>query len=238
MSFTGSRIIFESTILKLITPYQAIDYDWLSNLLIDCFWAVNAPEKVRDLRILDREIFYGLAGHTVESGEEIQIAISRHDEFNLEPAPKTLPEAFEVLGSDKIAQLTTHFFVRENLRELQLEYGISALVECTENIRGHEITYQKWENDQLKILDEERVLLKRQVPMLLDFFQKITKNYTLSSLLPSGNQIPLDLDELNEALSIADAASINQASYHWATDEKGDLEMERVLKQDLSLIHI
>jgi hypothetical protein len=196
------------------------DGEFLASILRDCSFRRISPESVIDKRILEPNIFYGLAGMTCEMGDKVFTAIARPSEFDISPPPKCSQSLYNIFGGSAMAEIGIYHQIRENINELQLRENISSITSNKRVIRGKLIRYLDY-NDQMMLLDKDREILRSQVPKLVDFFRLISNGYAGFNELDDESLVPLIPGVLDVAMQESEYVWVAAESLNWT--KSGDM---------------
>ena len=233
---SSSLEIFLSTIIDLAGEDQAINQEFLFNLLRDCSYLSTLPNAVKDKRLHDPKIFYGLAGYTLDDGNMLSAIASRAEEF-IDNPPTSIESLYKALGGSAMLGIGFYHKIRDNLQLLQKKLQISAVRKETKTIRGQEVKYLDY-NDQFFLLNEDIQLLKTQVPKIVEFFFQTTIKYIGFEQLENEELVPLITGRIAKALAHTDYAWISHESYQWINLEDGSFSGHMAEKAEPDKINL
>lgn len=213
-------------LLQFGSGYRSIiNQAWLQGILKDASWRATIPGSVTEKLLLSDPIFYGLAGIGIahDSIALFERVAKTPEEFRDIPEDATPSADFYrnlglLLGVDKIAQIAAYHSIRANLNYLQQRLGISSLEPRTAGIRDKLFEYWDY-NDQMALLDSDRLTLKAQTGKIAAYFQSLTSDYQLFREMDDESLEPLPEDfDLQAMMSHAfgcDYCWLHAESFEW-----------------------
>ncbi|MGI2907644.1 hypothetical protein [Tolypothrix sp. VBCCA 56010] len=214
-------------LLEFGTAYgNELNAEWIAGILKDCAWRASIRRSISEKLILSDPIFYGLAGHDLETIGLFNRIVRSPEEFG--DIPKDMQKGANfysnignLLGGEAVSAICQYHTIRDNLNYLQQLHGISSLEKRSKAVKDRLFEYFDY-NDQMALLPSDRAVLKAEAPRIAEYFQTLTSDYEVyrSNDDESLERLPDDFC-LMTAVAEADYAWIYAQSIDWKPSKDG-----------------